>query len=91
MLLSHGIQKNKILVIEPTTTIWCHYSMNNCPSVIWDIGVTFQRFVTKLEVAQVEYDLGSEAIIRGNSSVTNGTLKVGGTLRNLLILQLITS
>lgn len=77
MLLSNGIQKNKILVIEPTTTIWCHYSVNNCSSIIWDIGVAFQRFVTKLEMAQVEYDLGSEAIIRGNGSVMNGTLKVG--------------
>ena len=86
MLLSNGIQKNKILVIEPTTTIWCHYSVNNCPSVIWDIGVAFQRFVTKLEMTQVEYDLGSEAIIRGNGNVTNGMLKVGEALYTTVVL-----
>lgn len=64
LVLSQGEQMNDILVLEPTTTIWLYYSyVMNDPRCM-EIGSAFQRFVTTLEKAQAEYDLGSENIIK---------------------------
>ena len=42
-----------------------------------EIGQAFQTFITKLEKNQVEYDLGSENIIKDMGSVSDGKLVVG--------------
>ena len=72
MALSAGEQINDILVLEPTTSIWLYYTyVNNQNNKFWDIGRTFQNFVSTLEKAQVEYDLGSENIIKDHGKVAN--------------------
>lgn len=64
LVLSQGEQMNDILVLEPTTTIWLYYSyVMNDPRCM-EIGSAFQRFVTTLEKAQAEYDLGSSTSSR---------------------------
>ncbi len=42
-----------------------------------EIGQSFQTFVTALEKNQVEYDLGSENMLKDLGSVKNGKLAVG--------------
>ena len=42
-----------------------------------EIGQSFQSFVTTLEKNQVEYDLGSENIMKDLGSVSKGKLVVG--------------
>src|SRR5690606_24233107 len=42
-----------------------------------EIGKEFQAFVTKLEKAQAEYDLGSENIIKDHGKVENGRFIIG--------------
>ena len=79
MALSAGEQMNDILILEPNTTIWLYYAFrtgnfrtnNNSSSNAQyrEIGQTFQTFVTTLEKAQVEYDLGSENIIKDQGKV----------------------
>ena len=70
MALSAGEQINDILILEPTTSIWLYYNYgNNRNNKFWDIGRAFQSFVTTLEKAQVEYDLGSENIIKDHGKV----------------------
>ena len=70
MALSAGEQLNDILILEPTTSIWLYFNYrNNRSSQMWDIGNAFQGFITTLEKSQVEYDLGSENIIKDHGRV----------------------
>jgi len=71
MALSAGEQINDILILEPTTSIWLYYAYRNSNYKYRDIGQAFQTFVTALEKAQVEYDLGSENIIKDQGKVAN--------------------
>ncbi|MBE0653190.1 MAG: hypothetical protein IH594_05305 [Bacteroidales bacterium] len=75
--LSSGKQVNDILVIEPTTTTWMYDSYYKPNKKTSEIGNSFQEFVTKLEKAQVEYDLGSENIFRDQGKIENGKFIVG--------------
>jgi len=77
LVLSQGEQLNDILVIEPTSTVWLYYSYEKSPEKVMQIGTNFQAFVTQLEKSQVEYDLGSENIMKDQGSVCNGEFIVG--------------
>ncbi|MBN2634222.1 MAG: hypothetical protein JXR66_11740 [Bacteroidales bacterium] len=75
--LSSGVQMNDILILEPTTSAWLYDSYAQRNAGYAAIGQTFQNFITKLEKNQVEYDLGSENIIKDLGSVRKGTFVVG--------------
>jgi hypothetical protein len=77
MALSAGKQINDILVIEPTTSAWLYDSYIKPNKKSDEIGQTFQNFITKLEKSQVEYDLGSENILKDRGSVSKGKMIVG--------------
>jgi hypothetical protein len=77
LALSSGRQINDIMVLEPTTTAWLYDSYVKRSPKVAEIGQTFQTFITKLEKNQVEYDLGSENILKTLGSVKNGKLIVG--------------
>lgn len=51
-----------------------------------EIGTDFQAFVTTLEKNQVEYDLGSENIIKDLGKVENGRFIVGNTSYSTVVL-----
>lgn len=76
LVLSQGEQKNDIIIMEPTTSLWLYDSATS-KNKRYDIGVNFQVFITALEKAQLEYDLGSEDIIRNCGSVSKKGLTVG--------------
>lgn len=76
-VLSQGTQDNDVLVIEPTSTAWSLFSYTHNTPQIDALGRDFQKFVTRLEQRQVEYDLGSEWIMREHGSAENGQLRVG--------------
>jgi len=93
--MSSGKQKNKILVIEPTTTAWMYYSANWNPwnkENGWKEGnfggiiASFHSFIDSLENWQVEYDLGCEDIINKHGSVESNQLVVGESHYSLVIL-----
>ena len=77
MILSQGEQLNDILVLEPTTTAWLYYSYIKGHPKTMEVGVNFQNFVTKLSKSQVEYDLGSENIIKDQGKISKNTFVVG--------------
>lgn len=77
LALSQGKQKNDILVLEPTTTTWMYFNYDKPKQFIRDIGIRFQKFITTLEKAQVEYDLASENIIKDHGRVQNGKFVIG--------------
>jgi hypothetical protein len=77
LALSAGRQINDILILEPTTSAWLYDSYVNRNKRCDEIGQAFQKFVTELEKSQVEYDLGSENIIKDRGSVSKGKFIVG--------------
>ena len=88
--LSAGKQVNRILILEPTTTGWMHYSpignkfRSDAP--IDELKNKFQYLLTELEKNQVEYDLGSEHIIKEHGSVEDNKFVVGSRAYDLIIL-----
>ena len=77
MALSSGKQINDILILEPSTSAWLYDSYAARNNKVTEIGQAFQTFITKLEKNQVEYDLGSENIIKDMGSVRGGKFIVG--------------
>jgi hypothetical protein len=53
---------------------------------MWDIAVSFQNFVTTLEKAQVEYDLGSENIIKDQGCIRKRKFVIGKCDYSLVVL-----
>lgn len=77
LALSSGEQKNDILVLEPTTSAWMYYFNGKTHKRFYEIGTTFNDFVTALERMHTEYDLGSENIIKDQGAVNSGKFVVG--------------
>jgi len=77
MALSAGHQVNDIIVIEPTTSAWLYDSYVKSNPKYEEIGQVFQTFITRLEKSQVEYDLGSENMIKDMGSVKDGKFILG--------------
>ena len=85
LALSSGEQRNRILVLEPTTSAWMYAGVK--PNArMTEIGKQFQAFITRLEHAQVEYDLGSENIIKDHGKVNGARFVVGKRDYDLLVL-----
>ncbi|QNL50475.1 hypothetical protein H8S90_02320 [Olivibacter sp. SDN3] len=76
-VLSLGKQINDVLVLEPTTSAWMYSTYQDAMPRRQEIGQAFQSFVTQLEKAQVEYDLGSENIIKDQGDVKDAKFVVG--------------
>jgi len=70
--LSSGKQKNRILILEPTTTAWMYFSpeKDKINKRFNDINPAFRSMLSLLEQKQVEYDLGDENIIRDYGKVS---------------------
>ncbi len=77
LVLSKGVQNNDILIIEPNSTLWSYYSHISSAPQLMEIGKNFQAFITTLEKSQVEYDLGSENIIKDQGVVNNSRFHIG--------------
>jgi hypothetical protein len=86
LVMSRGIQQNDLLVLEPNATLWTYYSHTGSHPALMEIGKNFQAFVTLLEKSQVEYDLGSENIIKDNGRVENGKFIVGQAAYSTLVI-----
>ncbi|SHF94557.1 alpha-L-rhamnosidase [Mariniphaga anaerophila] len=86
--LSSGIQENKILLLEPTTTAWMYYSpyqgMTN--DRFNTLKESFSNLVDFIEFQQVEYDLGCENIIRDNGSVEGNSFVVNKRSYDVVII-----
>jgi hypothetical protein len=86
LALSAGVQENRVLVLEPTTTGWMWAGRGRENSALTDLGRVFQAYVDALETAQVEYDLGSEATLKDHGLVKGRTLVVGKQAYDLVVL-----
>lgn len=77
LCLASGQQKNEVLVLEPTTSAWMYYFRGRENKRFFEIGKSFNDFVTRLQKAHVEYDLGCENIIKDQGKVENGKFVIG--------------
>ncbi len=77
LALSSGQQVNHVLLIQPTTSAWMYQNDPSGGAQLSRIGDSFQGLGNALERAQVEYDIGSEDIMRRHGSVEEARLVVG--------------
>ncbi|HYH56934.1 MAG TPA: glycosyl hydrolase, partial [Anseongella sp.] len=86
LALSSGRQVNDILVIEPTTSAWMYAAYGKANPEMQELGRKFQSFVTLLERMLVEYDLGSENIIKDHGRVKGGKFIIGERAYSTVVL-----
>lgn len=86
LALSSGRQINDILILEPTTSSWLYDSYAKRNPETAEIGQSFQSFVTYLEKSQIEYDLGSENMIKDMGSVSKGKFIVGQAIYSSVVI-----
>lgn len=86
MVLSNAEQYNDILIIEPTSTTWMYYSSYSPNNHLDSIGTSFQSFLDRLEANRIEYDLGSENIIKDHGFIKNGKFGINQREYDLVVL-----
>ena len=74
LIMSQGKQINEILVLEPTASAWMY---QGDAAKLTPLGDRFQKLVTDLAKAQVEFDLGCEDIIARHGSVNGDRFVIG--------------
>lgn len=75
--LSAGEQINTVLILQPNTTAWMYHADRDSPRNIHQLSLTFKSFLMQIESLQLEYDLGSEQVLKRFSEPTSNGLKVG--------------
>ncbi len=83
---SAGEQMNKTLVLQPNTTAWMYFSRVKRNSRIDSIKYNFKHFVHQLEQNHIEYDLGSENVLRQLGFVNKRGLNVGKRTYEVLVI-----
>ena len=86
MAMSSGEQINKTLVLQSNTTAWMYFSRKDKNPVINDIGKGFKNFVYRMEQQHLEYDLGSENVLKVLGSVDDEILRVGKRDYSLVVI-----
>lgn len=86
LAMSSGEQINSTLVLQPNTTAWMYFSRTKKHPVLDTIKYRFKDFVYQLERRHVEYDLGSENVLRTLGSVSGGNLIVGERAYTLVVI-----
>ena len=86
MALSAGEQINKTLVLQPNTTAWMYFSREVRNPAIEEIRDGFKNFVYRLEQQHLEYDLGSENVIKTLGRVNGNKLTVGQRDYSLVVI-----
>jgi hypothetical protein len=86
---SSGEQVNPVLVLEPTTTGWMHYSsssLSHSQRIMDSLAISFHQFVRRLEMAQVEYDLGTEYALQKFGKVSDKALMIEKRSYKMIVL-----
>lgn len=86
MAMSSGEQINQTLVLQPNTSAWMYFSRQDKNPAINGIRDGFKNFVYRMEQQHLEYDLGSENVLKELGSVKGKTLKVGKRDYSLVVI-----
>jgi hypothetical protein len=86
MAMSAGQQLNHILVLQPTTSAWMYFSRRVRNPALGKIQHDFKNFVYRMEQLHLEYDLGSEYVIKTLGSVNGNKFTVGQRDYSLVVI-----
>ena len=86
MAMSAGQQINHTLVLQPTTSAWMYFSRKDVNRTIYGIRNNFKDFVYRLEQQHLEYDLGSEYVMKTLGSVNGDKLTLGQRDYSLVVI-----
>jgi hypothetical protein len=86
MAMSTGHQVNKTLVLQPTTSGWMYFSRKIKNLGINRIRDGFKNLIYRMEQEHLEYDLGSENVIKTLGSVRGDRFTVGERDYSLVVI-----
>ena len=86
MAMSSGKQINQTVMLQPNSTAWMYYSRRMDSKVFDSIKSDFKNLVIRFEELHIEYDLGSENVLKNMGSVTPNALKIGKCSYNLVVI-----
>lgn len=86
LAMSSGEQINHILVLQPNTTAWMYFSRKVENPALNTIRDGFKNFIYQMEQQHLEYDLGSENVLKTIGSVSGKTLKAGKRNYSLVVI-----
>lgn len=86
MAMSLGEQINQTLVLQPTTTAWMYFSRKEKHENINSIRNGFKNFVYRMEQQHLEYDLGSENVVKTLGSINGDKFVVGQRDYSLVVI-----
>ncbi|MDP2336499.1 MAG: glycosyl hydrolase [Bacteroidota bacterium] len=86
MAMSSGQQINQTLVLQPNTSAWMYFSRKDKNPTINTIKDGFKNFVYRMEQQHLEYDLGSENVLKVLGSVQDHKLRVGHRDYSLVVI-----
>jgi hypothetical protein len=86
MAMSSGQQINQTLVLQPNTSAWMYFSRKDKNPAINQIRDGFKNFVYRMEQQHLEYDLGSENVLKVLGSIKGKMLKVGQCEYSLVVI-----
>ncbi len=86
LAMSSGEQINRTLVLQPNTTAWMYFSRQVRNPALDSIRTGFKSFVYRLEQHHLEYDLGSENVLKVLGSVQGDLLRVGKRDYSLVVI-----
>ncbi len=84
--LAAGKERNPILVIQPTTTMWMYNWSGTQREKLEQLGSAFQSYITELGATHVAFDLGSEPVMADHADVHENQLIIGECAYDLVIL-----
>ncbi|MFW6189698.1 MAG: glycosyl hydrolase [Planctomycetota bacterium] len=88
--LDAGRERNRVLVLHPTTSAWLHYAPDPFPSPedgdpLGELEASQTDLLLKLYGAQVDFDLGDEFIMEEFARVEQERLRVGERSYELVV------
>ena len=86
LAMSAGEQMNNTLIIQPNSTSWMYHTTVKDDRRIYNLSLTFKKFIQELESDQIEYDLGSEQVIKRFGESVKSGLKIRNRTYNRIIL-----
>ncbi len=89
--LSQGVERNRVLVLHPTTTGWLHYvpppfRLGGEHDPLRELLHGHADLLLRLYGSQVDFDLGDEFIMQELGGVEDGKLHVGERLYELVVI-----
>jgi hypothetical protein len=86
LAMSAGEQVNNTLILQPNSTAWMYHSAVKNDQRIFNLSVTFKKFIQNIENDHIEYDLGSEQVMKRFGESTEKGLKIRNRIYDHFIL-----